>query len=118
MNYSLNINDRPFNAIKNGTKKVEGRTKVKENDVAYENMILGDTITFTNKITGEIMTCEILYVSKYPNVRNMLESEGTKNVLSSGLDVEGGITSYNSLQDYEEGIKIHGIYAIGVKKIS
>jgi hypothetical protein len=40
---------------------------------------------------------------------------GTKNVLSSGLNIEGGIESYNSLDGYEEGIKKCGIYAIGVK---
>lgn len=40
---------------------------------------------------------------------------GTKNVLSSGLDIEGGIKSYNSLGGYEERIKKFGIYAIGVK---
>jgi ASC-1-like (ASCH) protein len=45
----------------------------------------------------------------------MLEAEGTKNVLSSGLDIAGGIESYNSLEGYKERIEKFGIYAIGVR---
>jgi len=118
MNYPHNLNDRAFQAIKAGTKKVEGRAKRDENDSRYDEMKSGDTLTFTNKITSEIMVCEVLYVSKYLNVRAMLEAEGTKNVLSSGLDIEGGIASYNSIDDYKERIIKYGIYAIGVKIIS
>ncbi|MCK9273442.1 hypothetical protein M0P65_07945 [Candidatus Gracilibacteria bacterium] len=117
MNYDLNLNDRPFQAIKAGTKKIEGRTPSDENDKRYDEMKSGDTLTFTNKITDEKMICEVLFVNKYLNTRLMLEAEGTKNVLSSGLDVEGGIQSYNKLEGYEERIKKFGIYAIGVKVI-
>lgn len=115
MNYNLDLNDRPFKAIKVGTKKVEGRTPVNTEINLYEKMVPGDTITFANNITNEQLLCEILFVHHYNNVRKMLEIEGTKSVLSSGLDIEGGIKSYNSLDGYEEGIKKYGIYAIGVK---
>ncbi len=115
MNYNLDLNDRPFNAIKVGTKKVEGRTPIDSEKNTYEKMVPGDIITFTNNVTGEKLSCEVLFVHHYDNVRAMLEIEGTKNVLSSGLDIEGGIKSYNSLDGYEKGIKKHGIYAIGVK---
>jgi ASC-1-like (ASCH) protein len=115
MNYNLDLNDRPFKAIKAGTKKVEGRTTVNSESNVYEKMTSGDTITFTNSVTNEQLLCEILFIHHYGDVRAMLEAEGTKNVLSSGLDIEGGIKSYNSLSGYEEGIKRHGICAIGVK---
>jgi len=115
MNYNLDLNNRPFKAIKAGTKKVEGRTPKDSDDKRYEDIVPGDTITFTNNITNEIMTAGVLFVHHYNNVRKMLETEGTKNVLSSGLDIEGGIKSYNSLDGYEERIKKYGIYAIGVK---
>jgi ASC-1-like (ASCH) protein len=115
MNYNLELNDRPFKAIKAGTKKVEGRTPKDSDDKRYEEMVPGDTLTFTNNVTNEVMTVEVLFVRHYKTVRKMLETEGTKNVLSSGLDVEGGIKSYNSLDGYEKGIKKFGIYAIGVK---
>jgi ASC-1-like (ASCH) protein len=117
MNYNLDLNDRPFLAIKAGTKKIEGRTPKDENDERYAKMVVGDRITFTDNVTNEKMVCEVLSVSKYPDVRSLLEAEGTKNVLSSNLDVEGGIESYNSLEGYEERIKKFGIYSIGVKPI-
>jgi ASC-1-like (ASCH) protein len=118
MNYDFNLNDRPFQAIKAGTKKIEGRTPKDENDKKFEQMVAGDTLTFTNKITNEVMKVEVLGVRHYPEVRAMLEAEGTRNVLSSGLDVEGGIKSYNSLEGYEERIKKFGIYGIEVKVIN
>ena len=117
MNYNLNLNDRPFIAIKAGTKKIEGRTPKDENDKRYVEMKAGDTITFTNNVTNEVMKVEILRVQYYSDVRLMLETEGTRNVLSSGLDVEGGIKSYNSLEGYEERIKRFGIYGIEVRPI-
>lgn len=118
MNYNLNLNDRPFQAIRVGTKKIEGRTQKDENDDRYDRMVSGDTLTFTNNVTGEKMICEILSVSKYPDTRSMLEAEGTKNVLSSGGNIEEGITSYNSIEGYEERIKKFGIYAISVRPVS
>jgi len=63
------------------------------------------------------MACEVLSVGKYQNVRLMLEAEGTKNVLSSGGNIEEGIESYDSLGDYKDRIEKYGIYAIGVSVI-
>jgi ASC-1-like (ASCH) protein len=80
-------------------------------------MNTGDTITFTNNVTNEVMRVEILRVQHYLDVRLMLETEGTRNVLSSGLGVEGGIKSYNSLEGYEERIKKFGIYGIEIRPI-
>ncbi|MFA6297293.1 MAG: ASCH domain-containing protein [Candidatus Paceibacterota bacterium] len=114
MNYNLSLNDRPFQAIKSGTKKIEGRTQKDEFDARYSEMKIGDTITFTNNISQEVMTCEILFVSKYHDVKSMLESEGTKNVLSSKGNIEEGIESYNSIGDYKDRIAKYGIYAIGI----
>jgi ASC-1-like (ASCH) protein len=117
MTYELDINDRPFRAIGAGTKKVEGRTLTDRDDTPYDRMVEGDTIIFTNNVTNERMACAVRFVRKYPDVRSMLTAEGTHDVLSSGLDVEGGIKSYNRLEGYEEGIKKFGIYAIGIKTI-
>lgn len=117
MNYALSLNERPFNAIKAGTKKIEGRTPRDENDNRYEKMKAGDMLTFTNNVTGEQLVCIVLSLTRYNDVRCMLEAEGTRNVLSSGGNIEEGIKSYNSLEGYEERIKKYGIYAIGVKPI-
>ena len=115
MNYNLDLNDRPFKAVKAGTKKIEGRTPKNLDDKRYDEMISGDTIIFTNNITNEQMLCEVLHIRHYEDVRSMLEVEGTENVLSSRGNIEDGIKSYNSLEGYEERIKKYGIYAIEIK---
>ena len=117
MNYDLGLNDRPFQAIKSGTKKIEGRTPKDESDFRYKEMNPGDTVTFTNNVTDEKLVCTVLSVEHYSDVRLMLETEGIKNVLSSGGNIEEGIESYNNLGDYKERIEKYGIYAIGVKPI-
>lgn len=60
-----------------------------------------------------------MFVRIYISVKELLESEGIKNVLSSGGNIEQGITSIHSLKNgaYEERIKKFGVYAIGIKLI-
>lgn len=115
MNYNLNLNDRPFLAIKAGTKKIEGRVKTSRDTFLYSDLRAGDTITFTGKTTSEKMLVDVLGVRQYPDTRKMLDSEGVENVLSSGTDIEGGIEGYNSFSEYKENIPKHGIWAIEVK---
>jgi ASC-1-like (ASCH) protein len=99
-----------------GTKKVEGRVPKNTND-KYQKMEKGDLIKITNEDTGEKMKVNITFVHHYPNSRSMLETEGTKNVLSSGGTVEDGIRDYDSFTGYKENLPRYGIYAIGVKPI-
>ncbi len=115
MNYNLNLNERPFLAIKAGTKKIEGRVKTSRDTFLYSDLVVGDTITFTNKTTGEKMIVDVLNIRHYPNTREMLENESVENVLSSGKNIEGGIESYNNLSEYKENIPKYGIWAIEVK---
>jgi len=77
----------------------------------------GDTITFFRVSDRKEMTVAVLYVRHYPDTKTMLESEGTKNVLSSGGNIKQGINSYNSIENYQENIPKYGIYAIGVKSL-
>ena len=116
MRYTLDINDRPFKAIKGGTKKVEGRTPTSFDKTPYRELKPGDSITFINNVTNENLKVKVSFVHHYPNVKEMLEKEGPKNVLSSEpKTVEHGIESYDSLTEYKEGIKKNGIYAIGLE---
>jgi ASC-1-like (ASCH) protein len=118
MNYTLNLNDRPFKAIKAGTKKIEGRTPTSWDKTPYDKLQKGDTIHFTNNVTGEEMDVEMLFVHHYSNTKSMLETEGVENVISGKpKTVEHGVKSYNSFEEYEESIKKNGIYAIGIKPI-
>lgn len=118
MNYILNLNDRPFKAIKAGTKKIEGRTPTSWDKIPYDKLQKGDTIHFVNNVTNEEMNVDVLFVHQYPNTKTMLEAEGVENVLSSEpKTIEHGIESYNSFKGYKEGIKKNGIYAIGIKPV-
>jgi ASC-1-like (ASCH) protein len=115
MNYNFDLNDRPFNAIKAGTKKIEGRTKTSLDTFSYDDLKSGDTVTFTNNVTNEKITVDVIGVRHYSNIRSMLEREGVQNVLSSGKYIEGGIESYNTFSEYKENIPKYGIYAIEIK---
>lgn len=118
MNYILDLNNRPFKAIKAGTKKIEGRTLTSWDKTPYDKLQKGDTIHFINNVTHDEMDVEILFVHHYPDTKSMLEAEGVKNVISSEpKTIEHGIKSYNSYEGYEEGIRKSGIYAIGVKPL-
>lgn len=116
MEYTLDLNDRPFRAILAGTKKVEGRTSTKHDKTPFDKLIPGDLITFINNVSNETLKVKVSFVHHYPNLKEMLEKEGMQNVLSSEpKTVEHGVESYNSLEGYREGIKINGIYAIGLE---
>ena len=116
MKYSLNLPNRPFDAIKKGTKKVEGRVPG-EIPNKYQKMKQGDVIIITNEDTGEKMKISVTFVHHYLNTRAMLETEGIKNVSSSGGTVEQVIENFNSFTGYKENLPKYGIYAIGVELI-
>lgn len=117
MKITLGLPNRPFTAIKNGTKKVEGRVTTSETD-KYKDLKTGDIITFTNEDSGEIMDVNIKFVHRYKDTRSMLEAEGVENVMSGEpKTIEHGIEAYNSFEGYKVGIIKNGIYAIGVEPI-
>lgn len=116
MKYTLDINDRPFKAIAAGTKKVEGRTPTKFDKTPFDKFKPGDSIIFANNVSNEVLKVKVVFVHHYPNVKEMLEKEDARNVLSSEpKTMEHGVESYNSLEGYKEGIKKNGIYAIGLE---
>ena len=117
MNITLGVPNRPFTAIKNGTKKVEGRVPTSLPN-KYEALKAGEIIILLNEDTGEKINLTIKFVHHYEDVKTMLKTEGLENVLSSEpKTIEHGIESYNSFLGYKENILIHGIYAIGVEPI-
>lgn len=115
MNYTFNPSDQTFKAIKSGLKTVEGRTPRDADDKRFDEMTAGDTVTFVNKETKDVVVCDVLYVNRYLSTREMLEKEGIENTLPGFTDIEKGIELYNSIEDYEDRIKKYGIYAIGIK---
>ena len=115
-NYQLDINDRAFLAIKNGTKKVEIRVTTDKLNKDYGKYQVGEYITFINS-NNEELKCIIKEINWYQDERQLLTLEGTKFTLSSTNDIEEGIKSINSYKNYKEGIKENGIYAIHIEPI-
>ena len=118
MKYFMHLRERPFNAIKKGPKKVEGRVPDRLKS-RYHQMKSGDTIDFKNETTKEHLEVLIKFVNHYSDIRSMLEVEGVKNVLSSQpKTLEHGIESYNSFPGYKENVVKFGVFAIGIEPIS
>jgi len=117
MEYRKHLPERPFRAIQNHIKKVEGRVPSSENN-EYQQMKTGDTLIFEHLETSELLKTEILFVHHYPDFRSMLESEGAENVLSSRGNIDQGVESYNSIPNYQKNVVIYGVYAIGVNPIT
>lgn len=115
-NYQLDINDRAFLAIKNGTKKVEIRVTTDKLKKDYGKYQVGEYVTFINS-NSERLKCIIKEINWYKNERELLTLEGTKLTLSSTNDIEEGIKSINSYKNYTEGIKKNGIYAIHIEPV-
>lgn len=117
MRITLGLPSRPFYAIKNKTKKIEGRVTTSSTD-KYKDLKTGDIITFNNEDNGEVMDVLVKFVHHYQDTRTMLETEGVENVMSGEpKTIEHGIEAYNSFEGYKEGIIKNGIYAIGIEPI-
>ena len=115
MEYELDTNPKAFEAIKIGTKTIEGRTPTSTNKTPYEKFIKGDKLKFINYKTGEKILTEIKAVRHYKSVREMLEKEGKERVLSEkSMTIEEGIKLYESFPEYKENIKRNGIYAVEI----
>lgn len=112
MNYTTDINDRPWNAIRNGTKDIEIRTNTPFENIDYSQLKKGDIFKLINNETGKVLETRILRISHYRTVKELLEKEGTERTLSSGKDLEGGIESIRNIKGYKEAIPKCGIWAI------
>lgn len=115
MNYNLKLKDKYFHLMKSGRKNIEGRTPKDESDSMYDDMKVGDTITFTNNTSQEIMLCKILSIIKFQNLKLMFEFIGIENALPDVDSIEEGIEIYNNISNYKARIEKFGIYAIGIK---
>ena len=116
--YFKNLKERPFNAILNGKKTVEIRAN---KNVFSENSVnlfeKGDLIIFKKVGSEDRIRCVIERKTLYRSVRELLDSEGTKNSLSSTNNIEEGIKSVESISNYKELIAKNGVFAIKLKDV-
>ncbi len=109
--YNLELNDRAFNTIKNGTKKIEIRVTKLDGSFDYSIIKENDLIRFKNS-NNKLIKCRVVRVNWYSTIEELLTVEGTKYTLSSTDDFNEGVKSINSFDGYEDGIKVNGVYAI------
>ena len=110
----LDLNDRAFNAIKNGTKRVEIRANTDGNN--FDEYNASDIIVFKNS-ENKTINCKVTEINKYDSVEELLMQEGTRYALSSTNDFNEGVKSINSFNGYIEAIKASGVYAIHIDYI-
>lgn len=113
----LNINDRAFNAIRNGTKKIEIRVNKINSKKDYGKINENDIIEFRNSI-GDKINCRVIKNKWYKSIEELLVIEGTQYTLSSTNDFEKGIASINSIDGYKEGIMKNGVFAIHLEYLN
>ena len=112
--YNFDLNDRAFNAIKNGTKKIEIRVTKLDGSFDYSLIKDDDVIIFKNTLNKRIKV-KVLKVNWYKTIEDLLTVEGTKYTLSSTDDFDEGVKSINSFDGYTEGMKVNGVFAIHIE---
>lgn len=111
--FHKNLYERPFEAIKKGTKRIEIRANKNENSKNSINLMKeGDNIIFKKINSDEQITCTIKRITLYNSVRELLEKEGTQYTLSSTNNLEEGIIAVESISNYKELILKNGVFAI------
>jgi len=115
MEYTFDINNRAFNAIKNNLKRIEIRaTKNGNGHFDYSVIKPNDYINFISYDNGKIK-CIVKEINWYESIEKLLMLEGTRYTLSSTNDYEDGIKSINSINGYKDAIKCNGVYAIHIE---
>lgn len=117
--FVLKLRERPFEAIKRGTKRIEIRAN-KKTPTDYSSINKGDKIIFVkecNCLIKDRIECIVKRKTWYSNVRELLEAEGTKYTLSSTDDIDEGIKSIESIRDYKKVIAESGVYAIELEMV-
>ncbi len=113
----LDLNNRPWQAIKRGTKSIEVRANGAYSDFDHSQIKTNDTIRFINNETEQTLELKVVAVRHYPSVRELLKAEGTQRTLSSGNKIISGIESIHSITGYKEAIERNGVFAIELKPI-
>lgn len=110
MKYNMNLNNRPFKSIKEGTKTIELRL----NDEKRSLLKVGDEIEFTNRDTNEKLSVDIINLHKYPSFKelykhfNKIEMVYTADEPANPKDME----AYYSKEEQDK----YGVLVIEIRK--
>ena len=110
MKYNMNLNNRPFKSIKEGTKTIELRL----NDEKRSLLKVGDEIEFTNRDTNEKLSVDIINLHKYASFEelykhfNKIEMGYTADEPADPKDME----AYYSKEEQDK----YGVVGIEIRK--
>lgn len=111
MKYEMKLDNEPFKAIKNGTKTLELRL----NDEKRKQLIVGDYIEFTNRVTNEKLLVKVIDLFKYNSFEelykhfNKIEMGYSINEEANPKDME----NYYSKEEQEK----YGVLGIKIKEL-
>lgn len=107
----MNLNPRPFEAIKNGRKTVEMRL----NDERRKGIMPGDHIKFTHTKTGEELIVQVIERKAYPSFCELYRAY---DKVSIGYNEDEPADPSDMLEYYtEEKINEYGALALKIKII-
>lgn len=106
MQIQMHLNESPFERIKNGQKKVEGRI----NDKKRQNLKVKDEIIFISRETGEKVKAIITRLEKFRNFGDMFEGTETKLWATKIKTKKEFVDSFSYYKN--EKIKEYGTLAI------
>ena len=110
MKHNMNLNNRPFESIKEGTKTIELRL----NDEKRSLLKVGDEIEFTNRDTNEKLSVDIISLHKYPSFEELykhfdkVEMGYNKDDIAEPKDME----AYYSKEEQDK----YGVLGIEIRK--
>lgn len=109
--YNMNLNNVPFNLIKNGTKTIELRLNDEKRRLLKEN----DFIKFTNRETLESIIVQIVELHKYPNFEELYK-HFDKISMGYGKD---DIPNHKDMEKYysKEEQEKYGVIGIELKVV-
>ena len=111
MKHEMNLNNEPFERIKNGTKTIELRL----NDEKRQLLKIKDLIEFINRSNNERMLVEIENLYYYPTFEELYKNF---DKVAMGYD-EDDIANPKDMEEYysPEKQSKYGVLAIKIKKI-
>ena len=100
----VKINNRAFNNILDGNKKIEGRLY----KGIFQNINVGQILTFFNDKKQCII--KIIKINKYNNFYDMLSTEKLKNILPYCKNLDEGVALYKNI--YGKNMNKYKVLAI------
>ena len=109
--FTLSLRKQYFEAIKNGSKTVEGRV----NSAKFQELKPGMIMQFALPESHETIPCIITGIYRYTSFEDMLKSEGVEQMLPGTQSLQEAIELYESFPGYKEEVKTQDALALRIR---